>query len=183
MNLKLKSTTCFLAVLCFAALAAETNDKPSPVHYKSSTAPARSQNKSAPASNAAAPESSRNRVRESADTPLAERSELPQAKMVEGIQSGIACFYGVKQTDVAIVKSELSDQELRAAHASLPLGSRVQVTNTANGRSVKVTITDRIASDVDRIISVSRPAAERLGFVSAGTAPVKLELLREASPL
>jgi rare lipoprotein A len=177
--MNLKSTTCLWAVLSFAALAADPNDKPSPVHYKSSTAPARSQNKSVSAVNAAALESSRNRVGESSNTQQPQRSELPAAKMVDGIQTGIACFYGLKPLDPNGVKPEPDGQELRAAHASIPLGSRVQVTNTVNGRSVKVTITDRIAPGAERIISVSRPAAERLGFVSAGTAQVKLELIGE----
>ncbi|MEO8129139.1 MAG: septal ring lytic transglycosylase RlpA family protein [Bryobacteraceae bacterium] len=174
----MKIITCFWAVFCVAAAAAENSDKPSPVHYKSSTAPAQSQRKPAPPSSAAA-ESSRNRVADG--TSPGRRSEVPPAQMVNGLQTGTACFYGVKAMDVAAGKPQASEQELRAAHASLPLGSRVQVTNTVNGRTVQVTITDRIAPDDDRIISVSRSAAEQLGFVSAGTARVKLELLNGAS--
>jgi rare lipoprotein A len=68
-----------------------------------------------------------------------------------------------------------------AAHPTLPFGSRVEVTNLLNGRSVVVTIGDRIPADGDRIISVSRRAAEQLGFVNAGTTRVKVELLHNDS--
>jgi rare lipoprotein A len=102
-------------------------------------------------------------------------------KMVNGVQSGIACFFGVSSADDVLVNAEQDDPKLTAAHASLPFGSRVRVTNLANGRSASVIVTDRIPSEGDRIISVSRRAAERLGFVNAGTTRVKLELLQEAS--
>ena len=175
----LKTAPYFLALLACAGAAALADDKPSPVHYRSSTTPVRrSQNKSTHLT-AGAPEGSRSRLGEPSDV----RGALPQAKMADGIQSGIACFYGVKQTDAGVESKAQEDQEMRAAHAFLPFGSQVQVTNTTNGRTLKVTITDRIPSDAERIISVSRRAAERLGFVSAGTAPVKLEVLREASRL
>ena len=169
----LKAATYLLAVLAGAGAAAETNHKPSPVHYKSSTAPARRmQNKSPAPSNAIAPESSRNRMTASSDLPL--------AKMVDNIQSGIACFYGAKTPDAGVANPEQDDPKLTAAHAFLPFGSQVQVTNLANGRSIKVMVTDRIPEG-ERIISISRRAAERLGFVNAGTARVKLELLSETS--
>ena len=180
----LKTAPYFLAFLACAGAAEVTGDKPSPVHYRSSTTPARRSQGKSPAISAGAQEGSRNRLREPSDIPAAQRGAArPQAKIVDGTQSGVACFYGVKQTDAGIEGKEQEDQELRAAHAFLPFGSQVTVTNTTNGRSLKVTITDRIPSDADRVISVSRRAAERLGFVSAGTAPVKLEVLREASRL
>jgi len=176
-----KTAPYFLALLACAGAAEVAGDKPSPVHYRSSTTPARRSQGKSPAISAGAQEGSRNRL---SDTPAAQLGAArPQTKIVDGIQSGVACFYGVKQTDAGIEGKEQEDQELRAAHAFLPFGSQVTVTNTTNGRSLKVTITDRIPSDADRVISVSRRAAERLGFVSAGTAPVKLEVLREASRL
>jgi rare lipoprotein A len=67
--------------------------------------------------------------------------------------------------------------ELTAAHRTLPLGTRVRVTNLTNKRSVIVTITDRGPSVEGRVIDLSYAAAKRLDLISAGTAPVRLEVL------
>jgi rare lipoprotein A len=50
------------------------------------------------------------------------------------------------------------------------------LSNVENGKSVVVTINDRIAATSRVVIDVSRRAAERLGFVKAGRARVKLEV-------
>jgi rare lipoprotein A len=59
----------------------------------------------------------------------------------------------------------------------LPIGTKVRVTNTNNGKSEIVTITDRGPYVRGRIIDVTVGTAERLGFVVAGTAPVKVEIV------
>ena len=64
---------------------------------------------------------------------------------------------------------------LTAAHRTLPLGSTVTVTNLSNGRQVSVRINDRGPFVRGRLIDLSRGAAERLGFVGAGTATVAIE--------
>jgi rare lipoprotein A len=64
-----------------------------------------------------------------------------------------------------------------AAHRTLPFGSRVRVTNTANGRQVVVRINDRGPFVQGRIIDLSRAAATFLGIVGPGTASVRLEVL------
>ena len=66
------------------------------------------------------------------------------------------------------------DGALTAAHRTLPFGTRVKVDNLANGRSVVVRINDRGPFVGGRVIDVSRAAAEKLGFVNAGIAPVQL---------
>ncbi|MCC6717713.1 MAG: septal ring lytic transglycosylase RlpA family protein, partial [Acetobacteraceae bacterium] len=65
------------------------------------------------------------------------------------------------------------DRKLTAAHASLPLGSRVRVTVADTGRSVVVTINDRPGTR-RRIIDLSRAAAAELGIVARGIARVAL---------
>jgi len=65
-----------------------------------------------------------------------------------------------------------------AAHRTLPFGTRVRVTNKSNGRSVVVRINDRGPFIAGREIDVSRGAAEALGMVGAGVAPVYIEVLR-----
>ncbi|MFE1597885.1 septal ring lytic transglycosylase RlpA family protein [Methylobacterium sp. ID0610] len=62
---------------------------------------------------------------------------------------------------------------LTAAHRSLPFGSRVRVTNTANGRSVVVRINDRGPFAHGRIIDLSRASARAIGM--GGVTRVALE--------
>lgn len=66
-----------------------------------------------------------------------------------------------------------------AAHRTLPMGSRVRVTNLRNHRSVVVTVNDRGPFTHGRVIDVSASAAESLGFKSAGVAPVKVETVSD----
>ena len=68
--------------------------------------------------------------------------------------------------------------DLTAAHRSLPFGTRVRVTNLNNGRSVDVRITDRGPYVGGRSIDLSEGAANQIGLISTGTAPVLLEVLR-----
>jgi rare lipoprotein A len=84
-------------------------------------------------------------------------------------ETGIASFY----------YRESNPDELVAAYFGVPLGSRVRVTNLANGRSVVLRVTDHGPS-VNRsgIINVSYRAAEELGFAQVGTARVRVELER-----
>jgi hypothetical protein len=84
--------------------------------------------------------------------------------------AGTATFFRLKED------TPLADS-LIAAHGSLPIGSHVKVLNEGNGKSVTVRITDRFSGGNGLVISVSRPAAEQLGFVRDGTARVKLELV------
>jgi len=64
---------------------------------------------------------------------------------------------------------------MTAAHRALPLGTYVWVTKLANNRYVKVKINDRGPRDEDRIIDLSRAAAQGLGFVPQGVMKVKIE--------
>jgi rare lipoprotein A len=66
--------------------------------------------------------------------------------------------------------------QLTAAHPSLPFGSKVKVTNLANGKSVEVEITDRGPFADNRIIDLSQAAAKALEMIDSGTATVRLEL-------
>jgi peptidoglycan lytic transglycosylase len=92
---------------------------------------------------------------------------------------GYASFYASRFHGGRTASGERYDERLlTAAHRSLPFGTRVQVTNLGNGRSVVVTITDRGPFARGRIIDVSRRAARRLDFVRDGTARVKLEVLQ-----
>jgi len=66
---------------------------------------------------------------------------------------------------------------LTGAHRTLPLGSKVRVTNLHNGRSVLVTINDRGPYRGRRLIDLSYGAARVLGMVQRGVARVRIELI------
>ena len=66
----------------------------------------------------------------------------------------------------------LNDNDMTAAHKSLPFGSKVKVTNKKNGHAVTVTITDRGPYVKGRCIDLSKAGASALGF--AGLVPVSI---------
>jgi rare lipoprotein A len=91
---------------------------------------------------------------------------------------GFASFYGPEFHGRRTASGERYDEDkLSAAHRTLPFGTRVRLTNLKNGRSVVVTITDRGPFRRGRIVDVSRRAARELGFIRAGVARVRLEVL------
>ncbi|HET7180094.1 MAG TPA: septal ring lytic transglycosylase RlpA family protein [Chryseosolibacter sp.] len=94
------------------------------------------------------------------------------------IQTGKASFYADKFDGTPTASGEkYRHNKLTAAHKTLPFGTRVRVTNLANNESVEVVVNDRGPYVEDRIIDLSRAAAEKLGFVNQGLADVKLEVI------
>lgn len=92
--------------------------------------------------------------------------------------SGEASYYGDELAGRATASGEtFVPGGLTAAHRTLPMGSRLRVTNVTNGRSVVVRVNDRGPFVQRRVIDVSEDAARRLGMLGAGTAMVRLELL------
>jgi rare lipoprotein A len=93
---------------------------------------------------------------------------------------GQASYYGARHHGKKTASGERFDQHaLTAAHRSLPFGSRVQVTNLRNDRSVVVRINDRGPYAKRRIIDLSHKAAEQLGMLRDGVVPVCVEQLAE----
>lgn len=66
--------------------------------------------------------------------------------------------------------------KLTAAHKTLPFGSKVKITNTANGKSVTVRINDRGPHHGSRCIDLSKAAMEAVGGVGAGQITGKYEV-------
>lgn len=88
---------------------------------------------------------------------------------------GLASWYGAKFHKRRTASGELFDMKaLTAAHPTLPFGSRVCVRSQATGRTVVVRINDRGPHSANRIIDLSRGAAEALGMVGLGLKPVEL---------
>lgn len=93
-------------------------------------------------------------------------------------ESGIASVYTVKSNRGTQTASGKPFQEraLTAAHKKLAFGTRVKVTNTRNGRSVVVTITDRGPYIRGRIIDLTPAAGAAIGL-GYSLAPVTVEVL------
>jgi rare lipoprotein A len=85
-------------------------------------------------------------------------------------QRGEAAYYAARFDGRRTASGERFDsRRLTAAHRSLPMGSRVKVTNENNGRTVTVRINDRGPYSRGRIIDLSRAAAARLDMVRNGS--------------
>jgi rare lipoprotein A len=99
-------------------------------------------------------------------------------------ETGIASWYGPGFHGKPTASGETYDQnDLTAAHRTLPLGTRVRVTNLANDRRVTVRINDRGPFVGDRIIDLSRAAARELDMIGPGTARVRVEVLESPRPI
>jgi len=114
--------------------------------------------------------------------PRREKQEkLESREDVVLVLRGKAVFYGDKWHGRKTASGERFNQHaMTAAHRSLPLGTRVRVTNLANGKSVVVRINDRgpFGRDRSRIIDLSKAAARRLDFIDHGWARVRVEVLK-----
>ena len=97
----------------------------------------------------------------------------------EFLSEGEASYYGSELAGNRTASGErFNPRELTAAHRTLPLGSKIRVTNKANGKSVVVRVNDRGPFVKRRIVDVSRAAAEEIAMVRSGKANVTLEILR-----
>lgn len=97
-------------------------------------------------------------------------------------QIGISSWYGPgfhgKKTSTG---AYFDTNKLTAAHNTLPLPCVVRVTNLENGRVIEVEVNDRGPFAGDRLIDLSRRAAQMLGFINKGLAQVRVECLAEES--
>ena len=84
-------------------------------------------------------------------------------------------FHGRKTAD----GEDFDKYDLTAAHRTLPMPCMVRVTNLENGKSANLRINDRGPFARDRIIDVSKKAAEVLGFHMKGMARVRVQFLPE----
>jgi rare lipoprotein A len=91
--------------------------------------------------------------------------------------TGQASWYGDEFARRQTASGEPFDPgKLTGAHRTLPLGTRVRVTNLVNGRSVLITINDRGPFLPRRDIDLSYGAARALGMLRRGVARVRIEL-------
>jgi rare lipoprotein A len=93
-------------------------------------------------------------------------------------ERGVASWYGPGFHGNRTANGERYDMHaMTAAHRTLPLPCYVQVTNLSNGRSVVLRVNDRGPFHDNRIIDLSRSAAEKLDVIRAGTALVEVRAI------
>ena len=91
---------------------------------------------------------------------------------------GIASWYGEQFHGKVTANGAIYDMNaLTAAHKTLPMPSKVRVTNLSNGRALNLDINDRGPFVNGRIIDLSRRAAQLLGFESEGLAMVRVQVI------
>ncbi len=96
-------------------------------------------------------------------------------------KAGLASFYNDKYQGRTTTSGEAYDKNaLTAAHNQLPMGTQLRVTNLNNNRSVIVKVNDRLHKRSKHLLDLSKRAAKELGFINAGLAKVKIEILSYA---
>jgi rare lipoprotein A len=103
----------------------------------------------------------------------------PEPAQREEVQVGYATWYGARFAGRTTANGERFDpNKMTAAHRALPFGTWVEVRRVDTGEAVRVRITDRGPfGHEDRIIDVSRAAAQKLGIIKAGLTRVELRVV------
>ncbi|HTE56776.1 MAG TPA: septal ring lytic transglycosylase RlpA family protein [Kofleriaceae bacterium] len=117
--------------------------------------------------------------------PPADAAPAEPVDRVVRVLRGSAVWYGADWHGKRTASGERFDRhDLTAAHRTLPLGTRVRVTDVASGRKVVVRINDRgpYGPNRRRVIDLSEAAARQLGFAERGSTRVKLEVLEARDP-
>lgn len=110
--------------------------------------------------------------------PVEPQPAIAPSPSESAIGGGEASFYGNELAGNRTANGEIFDPEqLTAAHRTLPLGSRLRVTNPRNGESVVVRVNDRGPYHGNRVIDLSYAAAREIGLIRSGTGRVNLALL------
>jgi rare lipoprotein A len=102
------------------------------------------------------------------------QEKLPYTEM------GFASWYaGTRKHNRTASGEKMVNNDLTAAHRTLPMDTMVRVTNLSNGVSVLVRINDRGPFIAGRVIDLSPGAAAWLGMKVSGVAPVRIEVKDE----
>lgn len=105
--------------------------------------------------------------------------EKESAAKTDHKELGKASWYGAGFQGKETASGDTFNQkELTAAHPSLPMGTKAEVTNLDNGKKVEVTINDRGPYAKGRAIDLSSGAAKKLDMKKKGTANVKITAKR-----
>lgn len=112
------------------------------------------------------------------------RSQRDIASSGQVFERGEASWYGPGFHGNATANGERYDQEeLTAAHRTLPFDTVVRVRNLSNNKYVDVRINDRGPYARGRVIDLSRAAARKIDMINAGVAPVEITIVSSVTPV
>ena len=103
------------------------------------------------------------------------KTYYPMSSAAGYSEQGLASWYGNESGNRTSMGSRFVAHGYTAAHKTLPLPSKVRVTNLQNGRSNVVLVNDRGPFKKNRLIDLSRGAAKEIGL--HGLAKVKVEYI------
>lgn len=105
------------------------------------------------------------------------KTYYPMRTAVGYRETGIASWYGSESGNRTAMGTRFNPQGITAAHKTLPLPTKVKVTNLRNGRSVVVTVNDRGPFKKNRLIDLSHGAAKKIGLDRQGVTKVRIEYI------
>ncbi|MUN38130.1 septal ring lytic transglycosylase RlpA family protein [Actinomadura sp. NEAU-AAG5] len=105
------------------------------------------------------------------------KAKKPAKKTYKVLKSGACTASYYWEGQMTASGEPFNPNELTAAHKTLPMGSKVRVTNTGNGRSVIVRINDRGPYAGGRCLDLSKAAMQKVGGTGAGVIPVRYQVL------
>ena len=92
-----------------------------------------------------------------------------------GSFAGVASFYGNESGSKTASGQRFNENDMTAAHRSLPFGTKLRVTH--KGKSVVVTINDRGPFIKGRVLDLSTGAARAVGLTASGVGHVTAEVM------
>ncbi|MDZ7808563.1 MAG: septal ring lytic transglycosylase RlpA family protein [Gracilimonas sp.] len=105
-------------------------------------------------------------------------ADYASTENARAIENGISSWYGPNFHGKLTANGEIYDMNgITAAHRTLPFGTILLVENLDNGKTVQVRVNDRGPYAKNRIIDLSKGAAERIEMIGPGTARVRIYLL------
>lgn len=114
----------------------------------------------------------------SGSTPAAIALMRARSRGARDTQVGVASWYGAEFQGLPTASGPpFNMNAMTCAHRLLPLGTRVRVTDLVTFRSLVLRVNDRGPYVDGRVLDVSRAAAKYLGFLGAGLAPVRIEVV------
>lgn len=98
-----------------------------------------------------------------------------QTAFASPVERGLASYYDDSFHGRKTASGEKYDKnKLTAAHKTLPFGTKLLITNPANKKTVEVVVNDRGPYIKGRVIELSKKAAQQLGLLKIGVAPVEI---------
>ena len=101
------------------------------------------------------------------------------AQTKRAAETGVCSYYAQRYNGrITAGGKKFSNNALTAAHRTYPMGTKLRLTNVSNGKTVDVVVNDRGPFVKGREISVTRRAAQQLGFIKQGFTTVRIEQIQ-----